>query len=242
MNFPCQELPSNTLAAEQGIADLPCANGTEAVLSLASPATDFQLAEWRRRQNLVQAMFAAGVGEKRGASFAEVSRATGEPVANLCRYRQAWLRAEAAEPGTGWEALKPDIGTGRPSKFSLTRDEQLCLRGHNLTRGSLALAVEWFVRDARCTPATRALILAEQDRAARERTEARWPASLRRAGAVTVEERASFRGRKAMQDFTKVPNSLKRGLSTPATVSLCRSARSPLVGATRVRFCIDGSI
>ena len=172
--------------------------------------TDFQLLEWQRRQDLVSACLAAKAGERGGSTLREVSRATGEPIANLSRYLSVFRAAEDSEPGSGAGALKPAVSTGRPQKFNLTRDEQLCLRRHSLTRGSLALAVEWFVKDARCLPGTRAAILATLDTAARERREPRWPQSLRRAGYITAEERATFRGAKAMQNLESCD---RRGLT-----------------------------
>ena len=169
----------------------------------AETLTDFQLLEWQRRQDLVAACLAAKFGERGGSSFRELQRATGEPIANLSRYLRAFQTG-------GPEALKPGVSTGRPQKFSLTRDEQLCLRRHSLERGSLAMAVEWFVKDARCTPGVRHAILATLDTAARERKEPRWPQSLRRAGYVTAEERATFRGTKAMMNLESCD---RRGLT-----------------------------
>ena len=90
---------------------------------------------------------------------------------------------------------------GRPVKFTLTRDEALCLRGHRLERRTLPLAVQWFVKDSRCLPATREVILATMDDAARKRRNPNWPDSIRKAGHVTKEEEATFRGRKAMQNL-----------------------------------------
>lgn len=171
--------------------------------SCSETLTEFQLVEWQRRQDLVAACLAAKVGERGGSSLREVSRATGEPIANLSRYLCAYRAG-------GAEALRPAVSTGRPQKFALTRDEQLCLRGHSLTRGSLALAVEWFAKDPRCLPGTRAAILETLDTAARERREPRWPQSLRRAGYVTAEERATFRGAKAMQNLESCD---RRGLT-----------------------------
>lgn len=89
-----------------------------------------------------------------------------------------------------------NIGT---AKFYLSDDEKNALRLENLKRNSFALAIEWFHRDPACTAVTRELILAELDKAARNRRKPSWPPSLRKAGAVTDEERALFRGKKAFQ-------------------------------------------
>lgn len=91
--------------------------------------------------------------------------------------------------------------SGRPKRFSLTKAETKALRGFRLQKGSLPLALSWFVRDPACLPETRALILAELDRAAQRRREPHWPGSLRRAAQVTAEEEALFRGPKHFQRF-----------------------------------------
>jgi hypothetical protein len=169
----------------------------------AAQLTDFQLTEWQRRQDIVASCLAAKCGERKGATLREMSRALGEPVTTIHDYLTAYRTG-------GPEALKPGISTGRPKKFQLTREEMLTLRRHSLERGSLALAVEWFAKDAACSPATRAAILATLDAAARDRKEPRWPQSLRRAGYVTAEERATFRGKKAMMNLESCD---RRGLT-----------------------------
>jgi|GEM_PF-1941124 len=125
---------------------------------------------------------------------------TTDPVA----LAKAWHRKfpQWKENGMTPEALADGrANNARPVKYELTRDEKLCLRKHHLERGSLPLAVEWFAKDKRCLPATRALILDTMDAAARAGDIPYWPDSIRRAGHVTEEEKAAFRGRKAMQKF-----------------------------------------
>lgn len=126
---------------------------------------------------------------------------------------KAWRRKFPLwhEGGQTPEALADGrTDNARPVKFELTRDEELCLRGHNLRRGSLALAVEWLAKDARCLPSTRAAILETLDNAARTGRLPHWPDSIRKAGHVTEEEQATFRGTKAMQNFESCD---RRGLT-----------------------------
>lgn len=168
-------------------AENPCPSVSSVVPDVS---TDFQLDEWTRRQDIVRQVLEL---RAKGISLNAASRTIGEPVANLSRY----VRAFEAK---GADGLKPDISTGRPTKFNLTAGEKAALRLENLKRGSFALAVEWFTKDPACTPGTRALILAELDAAATDRRQPAWPVSLRRAGAVSDEERALFRGEKSFQD------------------------------------------
>ncbi|OAI58096.1 hypothetical protein AYO49_05835 [Verrucomicrobiaceae bacterium SCGC AG-212-N21] len=98
----------------------------------------------------------------------------------------------------GEEALQANYANcGRPPKWELTKEEAKALRGLVLIRDSQAFAIEEFARfNEECRPETKEAILREVDTAAREKRFTRWPASLRRAVAITVEERAQFRGAK----------------------------------------------
>lgn len=93
-----------------------------------------------------------------------------------------------------------DENFGRPAKFSPTGDEARALRLLVLKKGSFPVAVEWFAQSSDCRPETRELIHAELDRAARARCLPHWPDSLRRAGHVTADERAAFRGPKHLME------------------------------------------
>jgi hypothetical protein len=199
--FPADEISP---AESEGTCTVsPGADGsTPAAGETFDHSTDFQLAEWQRRQELVRHCLEMRVGERGGATLNAAAQTLGEPVANLCRYMKAFREG-------GAEALKPSISTGRPIKFVLSPDEKNALRLENLKRNSFALAVEWFPRNAACTPATRALILTELDKAARARRIPSWPVSLRRAGAISDEERALFRGEKSFQN---VEHAERRGM------------------------------
>lgn len=136
--------------------------------------------------------------ETRRAAFALLAHPS-SPLypSSLDALRKGWERKFPV-----WQALDKDPdaiadarrhNAGRAAKFSLTRDEQLCLRAHHLERGSLALGVEWFVKGcshkehhAGCLPSTRKLILDELDRAALAGfTAARWLCHSGRAGGIS---------------------------------------------------------
>ncbi len=91
--------------------------------------------------------------------------------------------------------------SGRKTKFELSADETYALRALNLKKDSLSLAIELFASHRACSPGTRALILSEMDRASDLGIDPSWPMSLRRAGEVSGEERALFRGDKAFQKY-----------------------------------------
>lgn len=93
---------------------------------------------------------------------------------------------------------------GARVKFALTPAETRALRFLALKKGSIPVAIEWFVKDAGCSHETRELILSELDRASRLRIQPNWPDSIRRAARPTVEEEAAFRGRKALMEVELV--------------------------------------
>jgi hypothetical protein len=99
--------------------------------------------------------------------------------------------------------------SGRRAKFELSDEEKRALRFLVLQKESFALAVEEFARHPVCSRGTAHLILAELDRAAHEQREPRWPKSFYRAGHVSEEEKALFRGRKA---FEKIEMCERRGM------------------------------
>lgn len=163
------------------------------------PLTENQLREQQRRLELctaADALIARKISLNSAAVLLDV------PAATLSR----WRTARAAG---GDEALIPGASTGRKSKFELTATEAKALRGWVLKKGSFLVGMEWFAQDATCRPETRALIVAEFDRAARQRKQPHWPDSIRRAGRPTLDEELAFRGRKASMavEFTE-----RRGL------------------------------
>lgn len=142
-----------------------------------------------------------------GLSQAEACRAAGVAPANYVRWRD-----EIARRGAPAEAARP---TGRPPRFDLTPEEARPLRRLRLRYDSLDLAVEAWLRGEAfeageaLRPETIAAAQELLDRAARRRRRVRWPASLRRAGHVTDEERALYRGPKAA---ASIEISERRGL------------------------------
>lgn len=93
---------------------------------------------------------------------------------------------------------------GRPRTFNLNDEEKNALRNLRLKRNSLNLAIEEFVRAPACRHETREKLLHLLDQAARERREAAWPLSLKRAAHVTDTEKALFRGTKAAHNQAMV--------------------------------------
>lgn len=115
--------------------------------------------------------------------------------------------AKVEQHGTVVDA-KP---TGRVGAFDrMTDDECAALRHWHLVKGSLPLAVEFFVDDPVCSPETRTALQGLLDKAASERKAVNIPPSLRKAGHVSEEERALFRGKKAASDYDVVE---RRGLT-----------------------------
>lgn len=149
--------------------------------------------------------------EQAGANAARVKRqlirlldASGVKLAaSRAALGMAWLHLHRKwmEGGQDTSALADGRKgrSGRPTDYQLSRTEKCALRSLVLQRESFALAIEQFAYDPKCRPMTRALILEELDDAARRQCSPSWPLSLRRAGYVTAEERAKFRGQKSFQ-------------------------------------------
>jgi len=113
------------------------------------------------------------------------------------------VRGEIAQIASGPTRRRAER-RGRKSKFNLAEGEKNALRHLRLVRGSLALAIEELISHAACLPGTRRMIIEELDTAARDRRMPRWPLSIRRAGYVSPDIEAAFRGRKAFQEFELV--------------------------------------
>jgi hypothetical protein len=139
-----------------------------------------------------------------GSPMRSACRAQGVPVSSF----QSWQAKLAAG---GESALLADYrGCGRPAKFEVDAHESNALRSLVLVRDSQTFAIEEFARThPECRPETREKILAELDRATREHRYPRWPVSLRRAVAVTSEDRALLRGSK---HFDALSFSPRKGL------------------------------
>lgn len=103
-------------------------------------------------------------------------------------------------------SLRPDYSRcGRPQKYRLNDAELAVLRGLTLKHGSAAFAIETFPHQPECTAETRALILAELDKAAQEQRRPRWPESLRNQILPNGEDQALFRGPKAFDNLSHAP-------------------------------------
>lgn len=151
----------------------------------------------------------------RPAIVAEVQRlmACGESLRRACSIAKcspaSYLRwcAKVAETGT----VADGKATGREGLFdTMTDDEVHALRHWVLRRGSLPLAIEDFANDPACTVETRTKLEAMFNKAAETRKPLVIPPSLRRAGAVSEEEHATYRGQKTASQFDVIE---RRGLT-----------------------------
>lgn len=183
----------------------PEANSETSAISAASCETarparlsDFQAAEQSRRELLLDQLAELQNPARKGGAMSlnKAAAVLGEPASVLCVWRQKRAREGVA-------GLKPKQADkcGRKPKFVLNEKEQAALRHCQLRKDSLPLAIEDFINDADCRPETRAAILEEMDTAARERRLPRWPVSIQRAGYVSDEMRAHFRGEKHARQF-----------------------------------------
>lgn len=166
--------------------------------STPRPLSDHQAAERNRREQIVlQLIDLIGTDEKPGKySQNQAAKILGESPAVLSRWRRAYLAR-----GVAGLVPQQSENCGRKPKFKLNADEQNALRHCRLRKDSLQTALEDFAEDPDCRPETRALISGEMDRAARERRLPSWPLSLQRAGYVSDDQKAHFRGAKHAQEF-----------------------------------------
>lgn len=176
--------------------------------------SEWQLAcvrDLRRKLRLALAAVRQGANQGTAALAAGLSGASLSRTVSLARAmadtlegRLVWLVDQSTDA-----LLAPGISPGRPAKHALSEQEALCLRGLILARSTQAamhfqLAVEEFANDPGCSASTRAFILAELDRAARNRRRPVWPITWRRQAYPTTEESAMFRGRKHTQEVEMV--------------------------------------
>lgn len=147
------------------------------------PATEHQLAEARRRLALVEAL-------PRYSSLRQAAAELGEPVANLCRYRRAYLAG-----GCVLEALLPGTdAAGRPRAAAvMTAPEIAEARIYLLKTESLPLALEQLADSEACSHATREMLN-------RYREKRDYPPSVVQAVRFTDEQWAEFRGKKSAQN------------------------------------------
>ena len=146
-------------------------------------ATEHQLAEARRRLDLVEAL-------PRFASLRQAADALGEPVANLCRYKRAY-----EEGGCQLTALLPGTDrAGRPRAAAVLSPAEIAeARLYLLKTESLPLALECLADSAACSHASRELLN-------RYRDSRSYPPSIVQAVRFTEEQWAEFRGRKDAQN------------------------------------------
>lgn len=146
-------------------------------------ATEHQLAEARRRLDLVEAL-------PRYPSLRRAADALGEPVANLSRYRRAYLAG-----GCTLESLLPGTDlAGRPRAAAvLTAPEIAEARIYLLKTESLPLALEALADSSACSHASREML-----NRYRERRD--YPPSVVQAVRFTEEQWDEFRGKKHAQN------------------------------------------
>lgn len=120
--------------------------------------------------------------------------------------RATYFRMKAnVEKGAACVVVEKDRG-GRPPKFILTAPERTALRALAMIHDSTDYAIAELARHPDCGHATREKILAEMDRAARRGLpRPAWPASLRRAAHVTLNERALWSGAKHAESVSLAP-------------------------------------
>jgi transposase len=161
-----------------------------------SPLSEFQATERNRREGIVLQLLTLINREVNPLSQNHAAKILGESAAVLSRWRRAYEEK-------GRDGLIPQQAAkcGAKAKFELDEDEQNALRHCRLRKDSLPLAIEDFISEPECRPETRELIVAELERAARERRLPSWPMSLQRAGYVSDEMRAAFRGKKHARQF-----------------------------------------
>jgi hypothetical protein len=152
-------------------------------LDVGRSASAAQLAEARRRLELVQAI-------ARYPSLRRAAEALGEPVANLSRDRRAYLDGA----GTLHSLLPATDAAGRPrAAATLTTAEIAQARLYLLKTESLPLALEALADGPACSHATREVL-----NRYRERRD--YPPSIVQAVRFTDEQWAQFHGRKAAQN------------------------------------------
>ena len=126
--------------------------------------------------------------QAKGLSLNSACAALGLSPASVGRWKQS-MQANAG-------AVVDGRPSGRPARFVLNDTEEQALRGWVLRRGSLLLAIEDFASDPACSLEVADQIRQALDTAARNRKPVVIPPSLRRAGQVSAEEAAFYRGRK----------------------------------------------
>jgi hypothetical protein len=142
-------------------------------------ATEFQLKEARRRQQLVE-------DAKKFPSLQTAAKELGEPAANLCRYRQKY-------DGTLESLMPATDNAGRPRLAACLSDDEIAFaKQRYLMTESLPLAIEALADSPICSAGSRAFL--DRYRDSRD-----YPPSLYQALRVPEEIWAEYRGKKQAQ-------------------------------------------
>lgn len=141
---------------------------------------------------LIRGDMRTGTSLRRACEAAGVSPGT---------YKDWEKRAE----GSGGLADQRRHASGRKAAITLTEAESVALQRWFLRKeGSFAAAVEFFVQDAACQPATRAFILGKLATARTAGKHPVWPVSLRRCAQIPAGVRERWFGPKSTQHAAPV--------------------------------------
>jgi hypothetical protein len=115
-----------------------------------------------------------------------------------------WRRELAACEGDAFAAFSGKKPTGRPPVVEFSESDLAIARWHRLCKSSLNIAIYFFCRDADASPEAVAALRRIEERALENKVEPSWPISVQRAFRVSLNERANFRGQKAVNDVEMV--------------------------------------
>lgn len=154
-----------------------------------------------QRRLLVARVDALLLPDDGGGQPLSLRRACAEAGVSAANY-QRWKR-QLQEPETGNREPGTTKKPGRPPAVTLTPEQTDRLRFWRLTKGSVPLALEFFLRDEVCTDQLRQFILGRWQKAQAARKRPHWPASIRAALHVTAAEQAAHRkDAKRLQEVT----------------------------------------
>lgn len=135
-----------------------------------------------------------------GFSLNRACAAVGVSPATFCR----WCAALEATGGDAFAAFAEKKPTGRPASVEFSETDLAIARWHRLCKGSLPIAVHFYCIDPDSSDETVAALRQIEERALESGKEPAWPMSVRRAFAVTEDERNRFRSKKAAQNSEMV--------------------------------------
>lgn len=152
-----------------------------------NPATT-EIMEYETLAEALRLIDEDGLSCKRASLRLKVSNAT------LARYLKK-VRENDGDIETALQGKKK----GRPVIFEPTEYEVNRARFYRLTKESLPVAVDFFIRDETVRDELREVLIAIQEKALETGKAEDFPESVRRAFYVTETEKAEFRGKKASQ-------------------------------------------